>query len=333
MESKGDPRLKETTRSEHSPQPLRVDGHVDVPYYLMSSGDSRPFRELVRGPFTPDKAIASGVRLFCTALYCQDAFNGKSAIGHFRDVLRVTHQCFTDDEILHSSADLLRLRDETNRLGTILLLENADCLAGNTSYVETLVDEGVRIVSLTHAGQNRLADGNGVTYPDGITREGEEVIRAVADYGLIIDVAHLHPRCFQQVLHRYDGCLIDSHTGSRKRYNITRNLDLEQGKEIRDRKGVIGISFNPEMLSPEGEVPVEEVFAHMDTFVQSLGPAVVGLGSDFFGFERTVQGLEDISQLSTLVDCMVKHGYDEDSIQRILGENWFRLYEEILGVR
>ena len=324
---------EQTARPQGSPRPLRVDGHVDIPYHLMSLGDSSSFRALETGPFTPAKALASGVRLFGTALYCQDAFNGQTAMGHFQEVLHFTLQCFSQEDILRGSEDLTRLRDDPNGLGTLLLLENADVLAGNVAYVETLREQGIHILSLTHAGQNRLADGNAVAYPDGLTRDGEEVIRAVADQGLILDVAHLHAKCFWQVVSRYDGRLIDSHTGARQLHDTPRNIDAEQAKEILDRKGVIGVTLNPEMLSPEGKASVDDVFAHMDTFVQRLGPSLVGIGSDFFGFDRPTRGMEDITQLPALVERMMSHGYDDPSIHAILGQNWVRVYEEILTGR
>jgi membrane dipeptidase len=283
------------------------------------------------GPFTPDKALASGVRLFGTAVYCQDAFNGEAAMGHLRDILDITRRCFSDEDILRELDDLARLKDDLHRWGTVLLLENADALASNPSYMKTLLDEGIRILSLTHGGRNRLADGDGVAYPVGLTREGEDVIRAVLDYGLVIDVAHLHPRCFWPVAERYSGVLVNSHTGAWERHHTPRNLDLERAHEIMNRKGVIGITFNPEMLSSEGEASTEEVFAHVDTFVQSLGPMCVGIGSDFFGFERPTRGMEDITQLPHLLELMAKHGYDASSIHAILGENWVRVYEGILS--
>ena len=64
-----------------------VDGHVDLPYFLMKSGHERSFRDLREGPFTFEKAMASGVRLFCTAIYCQDLFNGKESTKHYQNIL------------------------------------------------------------------------------------------------------------------------------------------------------------------------------------------------------------------------------------------------------
>jgi membrane dipeptidase len=85
------------------------------------------------------------------------------------------------------------------------------------------------------------------------------------------------------------------------------------------------------MLSPGGDSSLNDIFAHIDTFVQSLGPETVGIGSDFLGFEHPARGMEDISQLPHLVEVLARHGYDESSVRAILGGNWVRLYKEILA--
>lgn len=307
-----------------------VDGHVDLPYFIMNHAKETSFSTLSDAPFTRDKAKKSGIRLFCTSLYCEDRFNGKTSFGHFQDILNFTLDKMDSVDIIKNGPDLHRLKQDDEGMGTIFLLENGDALAGNLSYIGQLKERGIGIVGLTHVGKNRLADGNVVTYSDGLTREGIEVIRVLNENGLLIDVAHLHPRCFWQLMKISEAPFISSHTGIRKICDIPRNIDLEQAKEIFDRGGMVGITFNPEMLSQDRKAGAGEVFAHLDTLVQKFSPEKVGIGSDLCGFDIDAEDMGDITGITVLIEIMRAHGYGETDVHHIMGLNWLNLFEKHL---
>lgn len=311
-------------------RPLYVDGHVDLPYFIMRHWKDISFSDLKEGPFTYELAIKSGVRLFTLALYCEDEYNGAGAFRRFRDIFEYTSKYINEVTFINNRKGLDDLKADQERLGTLLLLENADALADNQAYIPRLKEEGIFIVGLTHMGKNRLADGNNVFHSDGITREGKEVIRLLNENGIIIDVAHLHPKCFWQLLDITDSVCVSSHTGIREIHDIPRNIDLEQAKEIFDRGGVVGISFDPAMLSSDKKANNEMIFVHLDTIVQKFGPEIAGIGSDFGGFELITEGMEDITGINSFMDLMLAHGYDREDINKIMGLNWLRIYESIL---
>ena len=303
-----------------------VDGHVDLPYFMMNHAQNSSLSEIPDAPFNTEKAVKAGVRLFCTAIYCEDRFNGPDSFTHFREILDFTKRLYDDLPVIKNKSGLDGLVAGDEDVGTLLLLENGDALSGNMSCVSELKQEGIRIVGLTHAGKNRLADGNAVRYPDGLTGEGKEVIGSLNENGLIIDVAHLHPKCFWQLLNLAEGPLVSSHTGVRELFDTPRNISLEQVKELFERGGLVGITFNPEMLSPE-RACVEDVFAHLDTVVQKFGPTCVGIGSDYCGFDPVTEGLEDITGITTLIDIMMNHGYGRGDVRDIMGWNWLRILD------
>jgi membrane dipeptidase len=125
--------------------------------------------------------------------------------------------------------------------------------------------------------------------------------------------------------------IISSHTGLREICDLQRNINLEQASRIFERGGMVGIAFNPDMLSPEGSANMETVFAHLDTLVQRFGPEGVCIGSDFCGYEGTTEGLEDITGIFGLREVMRTHGYDEGTVSRIMGLNWLRLFESLFN--
>ncbi len=312
-------------------KPFFVDGHVDLPYFMMNHARKSSLGEIPDAPFTIEKAGRAGIRLFCTAIYCEDRFNGADSFTHFQDILNFTRGLYDNVAIIRNKTDLDGLIAKDEDVGTLFLLENADALTSNIPYIAELREEGTGIVGLTHAGKNRLADGNSVQYPDGLTLKGREVINSLNENGLIIDVAHLHPKCFWQLLDLAEGPLISSHTGIRELFDTPRNISLEQAKELFERGGMVGITFNPEMLSPGGEACLENVFAHLDTVVQKFGPQGVGIGSDYCGFDLVTEGLEDITGITALIDVMLDHGYPSEDVNDIMGRNWLRIYESYLN--
>jgi membrane dipeptidase len=296
---------------------------------MMQSDRKQTFRELREGPFTLEAARAAGVRLFFCALYCEDRHNGERAAGRMKQVLDFTLRVLDEVPLVKSMGDLKALKGDREQVGTLLLLENADALAGELSLVDEIREQGVCFVGLTHAGRNRLADGNGVRYPEGLSDAGRKAVQVLGQNGRVIDTAHLHPRCFWQVLDLATGPVINSHTGIRRVCDLPRNLDLDQAGEIAGRGGVMGITFNPEMLRLEGRAGLEDVFVHMDHVVQKLGPECVGVGSDFYGFHRPAEGLEDVSKVGDLAAILLAHGYGEEAVRGIMGENWLRLLERL----
>lgn len=49
-----------------------VDGHVDLPYFMMNHALKSSLSEIRDAPFTIEKAGKAGIRLFCTAIYCEE---------------------------------------------------------------------------------------------------------------------------------------------------------------------------------------------------------------------------------------------------------------------
>src|SRR4029453_11148495 len=112
---------------------------------------------------------------------------------------------------------------------------------------------GLRVIGLTHARSN--AAGNGGVFaptgssPKGLTGFGCEVVRECERLGLILDLAHINPAGFEDIVDLTTKPLIVLHTNSRKFYNVERNISDDQIKMIGERRGVIGI--NSVLVSPK----------------------------------------------------------------------------------
>ena len=72
----------------------------------------------------------------------------------------------------------------------------------------------------------------------------------------------------------------------------------------------------------------ETIVAHIDHAVKIAGVDHVGLGSDFDGAMMPL-GMEDASKLPRITDALLKKGYSERDVEKILGGNLLRVMEQV----
>jgi len=88
--------------------------------------------------------------------------------------------------------------------------------------------------------------------------------------------------------------------------------------------------INQEAMT-RGELPKvtwQKVIEHIDHAVKVAGIDHVGLGSDFDGAVMPL-GLEDVSKLPKITDALLKKGYSEQDVLKILGGNILRVMEQV----
>ena len=80
----------------------------------------------------------------------------------------------------------------------------------------------------------------------------------------------------------------------------------------------------------EGKLPHvtwEEIVEHIDHVVKLVGPDHVGLGSDFDGANMP-EGMDDCTQLPKITEALMRKGYSDADIKKILGGNTLRVMEQ-----
>ena len=72
----------------------------------------------------------------------------------------------------------------------------------------------------------------------------------------------------------------------------------------------------------------ERIIDHLDHAVKVAGVDHVGLGSDFDGAVMPL-GMDDASKLPRITDALLKKGYSEQDVEKILGGNLLRVMEQV----
>ncbi|MGC8644226.1 MAG: dipeptidase, partial [Isosphaeraceae bacterium] len=73
---------------------------------------------------------------------------------------------------------------------------------------------------------------------------------------------------------------------------------------------------------------IKDVANHIDHLVQVAGIDHVGIGSDFDGIERWPEGLDDVSRYPRLTEELLRRGYSEAAVHKILGGNILRAFRQ-----
>lgn len=307
-----------------------IDSHVDLLYDLLRHHPDRHLGEIPDAWVNIQRLAEGCVRVIVTVFYCPDAHNGpQKSADYLRYLFNYAEKHLSGFETVRSAEELDSVYHGSGAPGALLLLENADPLLEYPP--EALKKKGFHAVGLTHVGRNRIACGNAVDEPEGLTPAGGKLVVELERLGFAIDTAHLSEPAFADVAELFCGPLFSSHTGFREFNDCPRNLSGEQIRTILARNGVVGIAAAPSMISDDIKVGIGHVFRQIDWFVQKYGADSIAIGSDMGGYDGICHGFNDHRDFPCLAELLAGAGYPEAAIRGIMGGNWFRFFSGLLG--
>lgn len=95
-----------------------------------------------------------------------------------------------------------KLINKPKNLVPIFSVEGGAVIENDAERIETLKNDGIRFMTLTWNGENRIAGGS--KSDKGLTLFGKKVIKKMNGVGMVCDVSHLNDRSFYQVIQRAD---------------------------------------------------------------------------------------------------------------------------------
>jgi len=214
--------------AEHDPGGF-TSAQVDLPKMRIGGVDAAFFIVYTaQGPLTPEG--------FATA---NDAAEDKYA-----RIMRMIRG-YPDQVALATTADEVEEIAASGRRVALMGMENAYPLGLSLDELPLWRDRGVRYVSLTHFGNNQFGgsadpdvEGGESESDPGITELGRELVHALNENGIMIDVSHVGRETMMEATRLSRAPIIASHSGAAGVYDHTRNLDDEQLRAITDNGGV-----------------------------------------------------------------------------------------------
>ena len=223
------------------------------------------------------------------------------------------------------------------KIGAFLSIEEGDALEGDLEKLRYFKKEGISAITLTWNYENALG------YPNfdwkeqhrGLKSKGFEVVEAMNELGMLVDVSHLSDAGFEDVVAHSTKPIIATHSNARAITNHTRNLSDNQLKKLADNGGIAGLAFSvnflveKEFMNETRLAKVEDMVRHIKHIRNVAGVEVLALGSDYDGIMNPVE-MEDASQMSKLSDGLLKSGFSYDEVEKIFYGNGLRIIEEVL---
>ena len=230
--------------------------------------------------------------------------------------------------LIRTQADLdrtlARRADTPDVMGTLLAIEGLHALEGTAANVDTLVDAGYRMMSLTHLHDNALGGSNTGLEKGGLTEFGERVLQRLTEHDIIIDLAHASDALIDDVLARTDAPVVVSHTGVRGTCDSPRNLSDRQIQMIAEQGGVIGVGIWERAVCGDTPAATARAMRHVADLV---GVEHVALGTDFDG---TVSVPFDATGLPHLTDALLDEGFSPKEVRNIMGGNVVQVFLKTL---
>lgn len=322
------------------------DGHVDLPRLRKGGLDALFFSIWMPGTITGPKAV-------------NDAIERIAAVHKLVEDM-------PDHIVLCTTAEEVRQAHRQGKIAALIGMEGGHMLNNSLAILRMYAKLGVRYLTLTHSRNTDWADSSGDQPKyNGLTDLGKEIVRELNRLGVMVDISHVSDKTFWDVLEISRAPVIASHSSCRALANHPRNMTDEMIKALAAKGGVIHINYHTGFLDdaaaqydrrassrmqqlmatyandierarmelrqefgPRPTVSWEKIIEHIDHVVKLVGVDHVGLGSDFDGAEMPA-GMDDVSYLPKITEALLRRGYSESDIRKILGENTLRVMAEV----
>lgn len=260
--------------------------------------------------------------------------------------------------LVRSAGDVLEAK-RSSRLGLIFGFQDAALLEGEVGRLGVFHDFGVRIIQLTYNLRNELGDGCLEPGNAGLSKFGHAVVEGMNGRGMLIDLSHCGQRTTADAIRASARPVSITHSGCRAVYDHPRNKHDAELRALAERGGVIGIYAMP-FLNGSGPPRMEHFLAHLEHALQVCGEDHVGVGTDNsitptvadaayrqqlrdFAVQRQAAGVaapreeevlfvEEMNtprRMEVLADALLARGHTEPRVEKIIGRNWLRLFEEV----
>jgi len=341
-------------RAIHKQSPL-VDGHNDYPWALRGLDPGRDFGKAEISKPVPSlmtdipRLRQGGVGGQFWSVYVPSAMQGKEAVRATLEQIDIVHRMTKrwpeTFEMAHTAADVER-SFKAGRIGSLIGMEGGHSIDSSLATLRMLFALGARYMTLTHSTNVPWADASpGPAVLGGLSKFGEEVIREMNRLGMLVDLSHVSPDTMEDAIRVSEAPVIFSHSSARAICNHNRNVPDHILKLVAINGGVVMVTFVPGFISqavadydakpaaerqgPAPKATLSQVADHIDHIRKVAGIDHIGLGGDFDGISSVVVGLEDVSTYPALTAELLKRGYKDDDVKKILGLNVLRVMRQV----
>lgn len=219
-----------------------------------------------------------------------------------------------------------------HKAATLLAIEEGGAIDGSLEALRCLHALGVRAMTLTWSNRNDIADGvNEECSGGGLTVFGRQVVAEMNKLGMLVDVSHIAPAGFWDVIETSSKPIIATHSNAKALCPHPRNLDDKQILAINENDGLIGVTFAGQFLEHDyNDACIESIYRHIDYMLNLMGnDDHIGFGSDFDGISHPPYNLHGVQDYSAVYEYLSKK-YSASTVEKITHKNVLNLLQKVL---
>ena len=270
-------------------------------------------------------------------------------------------------ELALTADDVERIH-KAGKIASLIGMEGGHSIDNSLANLRMFHRLGARYMTLTHSANTAWADScTDTPKSGGLSPFGEEVVREMNWLGMLVDLSHVSPETMEDAIRVAQAPVIFSHSVARALNDHPRNVPDNVLKMLPKNGGVIMVTFVPGFVSakvnawnklqtaeqdrlkaltpndaaaikagvdkwtaanPAPRATIADVADHIDHIRKVAGIDHIGIGSDFDGITQTVENLDNVSTYPALTAELLKRGYADADVKKILGLNILRVMRE-----
>ena len=261
--------------------------------------------------------------------------------------MRAADQAHSDYAIRAGSVDDIRRARDEGKLAFVPSLESSAMVENELDRIDLLYGMGIRLMGVTYNASNSIGTGKRDIYErdGGLTSFGVDAVHRMNDVGMAVSTSHASEQTTLDVCEVSESPVFDTHALAAG--VADRGTSDDCFESIADTGGLIGI------VSSSVLPDIETYMEHFEYLVDLVGIDHVAFGPDvLYGDHRGllgllaeqhdidppgeiggryhVQGLENPTEAwQNIPRWLVKEGYTDDEIQKVLGGNILRVLDDV----
>ena len=255
-------------------------------------------------------------------------------------------------------ADDIELAKIENKTAVIFGFQNPSPIEDDIGLVEILHRLGGRFMQLSYNNQSLLATGCYEDNDPGITRMGKEVIKEMNRVGMVVDMSHSSERSTFEAIELSSRPIVISHANPSFWHPAKRNKSNNILKKLAENNGMLGFSLYPHHLNNSSLCSIEDFCLMIAKTADFMGIDNIGFGSDLCqdqpdsivewmrvgkwtkeidygegsasnpGFPEMPSWFKDNRDWDNIIVGLKKHGFSNQEINKIKGENWLSFFRK-----
>jgi membrane dipeptidase len=288
------------------------------------------------------------------------------------DVVYQLLRAYPETFQLARTADDVEAAFRAGKIASLIGMEGGHSIDSSLATLRMFYELGARYMTLTHSNNTPWADSaTDEPHLQGLSRFGEEVVREMNRLGMLVDLSHVSAATMHDALDVAEAPIVFSHSSAQAIIDHPRNVPDDVLRRLPENGGVVMVTFVSSYVSLDtlshrramqaeqrrledlpGSTPesvddglerweasnplprgtVSQVADHIDHIRDVAGIDHIGLGSDFDGTTYVPEGLDDVSAFPVLTAELLRRGYTEEDVGKVLGVNVLRVMREVEAV-